>query len=178
MNSSRTYEKVVKVSSTGKRLALKVSVILAYIAFAAVWAVVALNNLDILVVAAVAGALLTFGIIKLTWKYLQLEYEYSFSYGELGVAKIYGKRKRKQIVSADIKSLTMIAPATQENIAKAEHFEPDARVYAISSEAAENIWLALTGDKDEDRVLIFFESDERSLDLLKSVNPYAFSKKI
>ena len=81
-------------------------------------------------------------------------------------------------LSADIKSLTMIAPATQENIAKAEHFEPDARVYAISSEAAENIWLALTGDKDEDRVLIFFESDERSLDLLKSVNPYAFSKKI
>ena len=138
----------------------------------------ALSNLSNALPIVAIGVLIILGLIKLMWKYLCLEYEYSFSYGVLCVSKIYGKRKRKQIVEADIKSLIMIAPATQENIAKAEHLEAEERVISVSSEKAENIWLVLTGDKDEKRVLVFFEADERSLAILKSVNPYAFSKRI
>jgi len=175
MNS---YERVVKASNTGKRFALTVSVILSYIAVGLIFLLAALSDLNNALPIAAIGALITFGIVKLTWKYLRLEYEYSFSYGTLCVAKIYGKRTRKQLVEADIKSLVMVAPATQENIDKAERLEAEERVIAVSSESAENIWLALTGDKDEKRVLVFFDADERSLGILKSLNPYAFSKMI
>lgn len=178
MNSTQTYEKIVKADNTGKRLALKISVILSYIALAVIFLLFALNNPSFLVVILAMGALVVFGVIKFTWKYLQLEYEYSFSYGTLSVSKIYGKRTRRQVAEGEIKSLLMVAPATEENIEKAERLEAEERVLAVSSERAENIWLALTGDKDEKRVLIFFEADERSLGILKSVNPYAFSKRI
>ena len=80
-------------------------------------------------------------------------------------------------MTTDIKTLTMIAPATKENIAKAEHFRPDACIYAVSHDGAEDIWLILTGDEDKKRFLLFFEADERSLDILKSSNMVAFSKK-
>ena len=178
MNSSQTYEKIVKAADTGKRLALKISAILSYTVLAVIFLLVALNNLSFMVVILAMGALVTLGVVKVTWKYLQLEYEYSFSYGTLCIAKIYGKRTRKQIVEADIKSLVMIAPATDENIEKAERLEAEERLVAVSSNSADNIWLALTGDKDEKRVLIFFEADERALGILKSLNPYAFSKRI
>ena len=178
MNGSLSYEKVVRVRSAGKHLALKISVILAYIAVGVTFLVAALSNLKNALPITVIGALVTFTLIKITWKYLQLEYEYSFSYGTLCIAKIYGKRARKQVAEADIKSLIMIAQATQENIEKAERLDAEARVLAVSSEGAENIWLVLTGDKDEKRTMVFFEADERSLSILKSVNPHVFSKKI
>lgn len=178
MNNAQSYEKIVKASVTGKRLALRISVILSYLALAVVFLLFALNNLNFFAVILVMGAIVIFGVVRFTWKYLQLEFEYSFSYGVLSVAKIYGKRTRRQVAEGEIKSLLMIAPATEENIASADRLEPEERVIAVSSESAENIWLALTGDKDEKRVLIFFEADERSLGILRAANPYAFSKKI
>ena len=178
MNNLGTYEKIVKASLTGKRLAVRIAAILLYAIIAVAFLIAALINFNIFAVIALVGALVTVGLIKLTWKYLQLEYEYSFSYGTLSVAKIYGKRTRRQVAEADIKSLIMIVPATKENIARAEHLEAEGRVIAVSSESADNIWLVLTGDKNEKRVIIFFEADERSLAILKSTNPYAFSKSI
>lgn len=178
MNSAESYEKIVKAALTGKRLAVRISAILSYIAIAVVFLLVALNNISFFAVIIAMGALVIFGIVKFTWKYLQLEFEYSFSYGTLSIAKIYGKSTRRQLVEADMKSLLLIAPATEENIDRAELLEPDERVIAVSSESADDIWLALTGDKDEKRVLIFFEADERSLGILRTANPYVFSKKI
>ena len=178
MNSSLSYERVVKARNTGKRLAVKISVILAYVIVAVLFLIAAVSNLKNVLPILAIGALVTFALIKITWKYLQLEFEYSFSYGTLCISKIYGKSTRRQMVEADIKSLLMVAPATKENIDKAERLEAEDRIIAVSSEAAENIWLALTGDKDERRLLVFFEADERSLSILKAVNPYAFSKRV
>ena len=178
MNGSLGYEKIVKVSNVGKRFALKISVIFSYIALGIIILLATLNNVNNALPIFITGALVLFGVVKLTWKYLYLEYEYSFSCGTLCVSKIYGKRTRKQIIEADIKSLIMIAPATQENIEKAEHLDAEERVMAVSDENAENIWIALSGDINEKRTLVFFEADERSLGILKLGNPYAFSKKI
>ena len=179
MNSSQTYEKVVKVKNSGKHIAKKISYVLMYALYFSVWALVALNNLKsnafLLILA--AGALTTFAIVIVTWKYLQVEYEYSFWYGRMSVAKIYGKKKRKALVDTDIKDLLIIAPATDEYIAKAEHYDIEKRVVAVSSENEEDIWLAVTGGDDERRVLIFFEADERSLTMLKSLNPISFIRK-
>ena len=178
MNNLQTYERIVKAANTRKRVAIKISLILSYLLFFSLWLIFALNNPNIFIPIIIAGALSTFGAFRISWKYIQIEYEYSFCYGDMNVSKIYGKRKRKALAHADIKSLLFIAPATQENINKAEKLEIEERIIAVSSEEADNIWLAVTGDKDEKRLMMFFEADERSLALLKSVNPYAFSKRI
>lgn len=176
MNSALTYEKIVKVKNTGKHLAKKVSLIMAYVLFFAMWLAGALRNVDnkSFVLILLAGALTTFILVILTWKYVQLEYEYSFWYGRLSIAKIYGKKRRRSLIDTDVKDLLIIAPATEEYIAKAEHFDVEMRIIAVSSENADDIWLAVTGGEDERRVLIFFEADERSLHMLKSINPISF----
>jgi len=72
--------------------------------------------------------------------------------------------------------MVMISPATEGYISKADHFEIDKRIVAVSSDAADNIWLAVSGGKDEVCALVFFEADERSLAILKGINPYSFIK--
>ena len=177
MNNSGTYEKIVKVKNRGKHLAKKISVILAYALFFSIWLISAVNTPKKIVPIIVAGILATLLLVILTWKYLQVEYEYSFWYGNMSIAKIYAKRKRKAIIETEIKDLLLIAPATDEYILRAEHFEIEERVIAVSSENADDIWLAVTGGKDERRVLIFFEADERSLAMLRAANSHVFVKK-
>ncbi len=179
MNSNQTYEKIVKVENTPKNIAKKISLIMGYLLYFSIWVLAALNNIKnhSFLLILMAGLLTTLALVLITWKYFQVEYEYSLWYGNLSVAKIYGKKKRKPLVDTDVKDLIMIAPATDEYIAKAEHFGIDTRIIAVSSENAENIWLVVTGGDDEKCVLIFFEADERSLQILKNLNPISFIRK-
>ena len=177
MNSSQTYEKIVKKEFKGVHLAKTVSLVLCYILFFAVWLIIALNSPQKMMLILAADILFTFSLVLLTFKYIRLEYEYSFWYGRMAVAKIYAKKNRKVIIETDVKDLLIIAPATDENIARAERFEVEDRIIAVSAESAENIWLAVTGGKDEHRILIFFEADERSLGMLRSANSHVFVKK-
>lgn len=176
MSNSQTYEKIIKVKNTQRQLAKKITAIMCYILFFAIWITAALKNTGSLVPILTAGILTTAMLILITWKYLQLEYEYSFWYGRLGIAKIFGKKKRKAIIDTDIKKLIIIAPATEEYIAKAESYGIEAKVIAVSSERADNVWLAVTGGEDERRVLVFFEADERCLNILRQTNPLCFIK--
>lgn len=148
-----------------------------YILFFAVWLAAALHDAKMLVPLLLTGILCTALLVLISRKYLSLEYEYSFWYGNLSVAKIYSKRKRKAVLSADIKDLLIIAPVSEDNIRRAQGFEPEKTVLALSSEQAEDIWLTVTGGKDEKRILLFFEADERSLAILKKSNPFVFVKK-
>jgi hypothetical protein len=177
MENSRTYEKIVKVALRGKQTAKIMSIIGAYAVFFAIWLLAALSTPSVFLPIIVTGALCTLLLVLVTRKYLSLEYEYSFWYGQLTVSKIYGKRSRKTVVSADMKDMLMIAPATEEYIAKAEHFSPDRRIIAVSSEQAENIWLLVSGGEDQPNILIFFEADDRSLNILRSANPIAFIRR-
>ncbi len=176
MNNSQTYEKIVKVKNTGKHLAKRVTLAMCYLLFFAFWLSAALDNIEYFVAIVLAGALATLLLALLTWKYLQLEYEYAFWYGRMSVSKIYGKKKRKTLVDVDIKHILIVAKATEENIQRAEHFEPDRRIIGVSSESADNIWLVVTGEPDARRELVFFEADERSLGMLRSINPFVFVK--
>ena len=175
MNNSQFYEKVVKVGGSRKVIAKRISVFMCYALILLIFVVLGVFNYRnfggpfIFLGIAVDAA-----IIVLTWKYLYLEYEYSFECGMMTVSKIYGKRKRKTVFEAEIKKMVMIAPATDAYIAKSEHFSPQKRILAVSNENADNIWLAVTGDDEDSHVMVFFEADDRSLAILKSINTYSF----
>lgn len=176
MASAQFYEKIVKVKNS-KQTALLISGILLYILYMAIWAFIGILNPEISILIFAAGILSALLIILITWKYLFLEYEYSFCQNTLTISKIYGKRKRKTVIDVNLQKLALIASATEENIQKAECLKPERRIIAVSSEYAENIHLLVTGEENEERILIFIEADERALNILKSNAPFAFTKK-
>ena len=178
MNNSSTYEKIVKVKCKGNQTAKLISAIMGYVLFFSLWVAAALSSPAIFVPIITAGGLSTALVVMVSAKYLMIEYEYSFWYEQLTVSKIYGKKNRRTLIETEIKNLLMIAPATDEYVAKAKHFEPEKEISAISSDDAENVWLAVSGGKDERKVLILFEADDRSLGMLRSANPIAFIRKI
>ena len=177
MNSNQTYEKVVRKENEKKQRTNKMLALTGYSLFFAIWLAIGLFNLDILVPLAVTGMLCTVALILLSWKYLDVEYEYALWYGSFEVAKIYSKKSRKTLLSAETKELLLIAPATEEYISKAKHFEIDKEVNATSAESDDS-WILVTGGKDEPRILVYFEADERLLGMLRAANPSVFVRKI
>lgn len=175
MASTQIYEKIVKVKNA-RQYAKLISGIMVYALYLAVWIYAGILNPERSILIFLGGLLSCALIIFLTVKYFFLEYEYSFFHSTLSVAKIYGKRKRKSLIDTDMTELVFIAPATEENIAKADSLEPERRIISVSSERAENIWLCVTGGEDEPRVLIFMEADERLLSILKTCAPHSFAK--
>ena len=129
----------------------------------------------ILIALLVAGGIL-YGGYWLTGEF-NIEYEYALWYGSFEVAKIYAKKKRKTLVSADVKELLLVAPANEEYLNRAEHFELDKKVFAASSKNAQDLWLLVAGGKDTPHVMVVFEADERLLTMLRQSNPMVFVKK-
>lgn len=177
-NNSQTYEKVVNASDSSKEKLKRITALILYSVFFAVWVLFALNNPEILVPVIVAGVLCTVMLVLVSWKYLIVEYEYAIWYGSFELAKIYSKKKRKNLVSAELCDLLLVAPATEEYISRAEHMKIDKKHLAVSSANAEDMWLLVTGGKDMPRNLVFFEADDRMLTILRQANPSVFVKKI
>lgn len=176
MASTQLYEKIVKVKNA-KQVAKLISAILLYVLYLLIWFFVGIYNPKSSILIFTAGILSCLLIILITWKYFFLEYEYSFCQGILTVSKIYGKRKRKSLIDVDLRHLVLVAPATDENISRADNLKPESRIISVSNEYADNIWLMVTGEENEPRILIFIEADERSLEILKSNAPFAFTRK-
>ena len=177
MASTQLYEKIVKVKNA-KQKAILISAILAYVLYLSVWIFVGILNPEKSILIFLFGGLSCALIVGITWKYLFVEYEYCFCQGQLTISKIYGKKSRKHLADTNMQKLLFIAPATDETIKQSERYEPEKRLIAVSSEYADNIWLLVTGEEDETRLLIFIEADERALSILKSSAPHIFPKKI
>lgn len=173
---SQTYEKAVKVKNNSSQKAKKATALLLYAGFFAFFLLFAIDNVKLLVPIVALGVLLTFILVRWSWKYLNVEYEYSFWYGAVSVAKIYGNKKRRALIDTDMKDLLMVAPANEEYAKKAEHFGIGKRIDATSGDPDQDVWLMVAGREDEDRTLVFFEADQRALSLLREANPYVFIK--
>lgn len=174
--NTQLYEKIVKVKTEKQTLKLICS-ILFYIIYLAIWFFAGILNPNNIIFIFAIGILSALIIILISWKYLFLEYEYNFCMSSLTVSKIYGKRKRKVIVELDISKCITICPATEEAIEKAEKFEIKKRILAVSNEKAEDIWMLIYNDDDDQKYIIFIESDTRIYSILKTVAPHITAKR-
>ena len=173
MNDTQFYEKVVKKKSTPSRVLAKVLAVIGYIGFDLLWLLGILRtelNFGLIALAIISTVLL----VIFTWRFFKLEYEYSFVSGELTVSKIYANRLRRNVFSGDIKDARLIAPATDENIARVEHYDLEKSIHAISSPDFDNIWLCLFELKESQKyICVYFDADERSLRIFKHYNPHS-----
>ena len=116
-------------------------------------------------------------LVFITWKYTQVEYEYSFFSGKLTVTKILGSRKRKKLTEVTIKSLNAVFPYENQNVPKAEKWDAKVAVYACSSLSAPGLYIALWEDTEKGKhCLLCFEPDEKALKIMKYYNMSAFAK--
>ena len=173
MNDIQLYEKVVKKKNSPSRILAKAFAVAGYVGFDLLWLVWILRSeltLGLIALAAISTVLL----VIFTWRFFMLEYEYSFIDGELTVAKIYANRFRRVAFSADIKDAAIIAPATDENIARISHFDIESSLHAISSPDFEDIWLCLFAKKEGQKyICVYLDADERALRIFRHYNPHS-----
>lgn len=176
MASTQLYERIIKVKDS-RQIAKRIIGIMLYVLYLAIWVMAGIFNPERSILIFLAGILSCILIILITKKYLSVEYEYCFCQSTLTISKIYGKSKRKTLIEVDMPKLALICPASDEGIQRAEHLKPERRIISVSSEYASDIYLLVTGEENEPRILIFIEADERALTILKGCAPFVFSKK-
>ena len=172
---SQNYEKLLPQSFTGRFLGSRILLILAYLVWLSIWFVILIRTAfsPALLVLALA---LTVILVIVSWKYVQLEYEYAIYSGSFFVAKIYGKTKRKEILELDLKQALLIAPHNEEYLAQADRMNLNGVVWATSSPKAENVWMIVYPHGEKSISVLFFEADEDILKILRRENPRATVK--
>ena len=116
-------------------------------------------------------------VVWLTWRFTQIEYEYSFFAGELTVNRILGNRTRKNLTKVRIQAFSAVFAATELNQSKIEAFAAEKTIFAASEAKAENLWVALWEDAESGkRQALYFEPNEKAIKILKYYNASAMAK--
>lgn len=168
------YENVLPSPNKKKNLIIKIAAIAAYAIITLLWILSAFINKH-------NGALIIVVIFLLSaalWIILRIfnvEFEYSVSDSEITLAKIYGKSRRKEIFSADSDSILLIAPETEENIKKAEAYQPRNSYRMSSPNTDKKVWIVVFEDEDEEKTLFVFEAEDYVTKILKQLKPSVIS---
>ena len=121
--------------------------------------------------------LTTWILVFFTWRYTQVDYEYSFFMGKMTVSKIYGNRTRKTVFEIRIQELAAAMPYGDAAVAKVEAFGATNVVMAASSLSAPNLYVLLWEDSETGkRNVLYFEAIEKAIKILKYYNMAAFTK--
>ena len=170
MNEFLTHEFTTRQKTYGMWIIKKLLLILIYIAFVlTAFTVGFLTRIFLPFLALVP--VFTCILIFFTWRYVSVEYEYSMTSGQITFSKIYGSRNRKCIFEAEIKSMNLIAPYTNEHIDKAIRFAPTVEYNATSSPRASEQYFALFEDHNGKKAIFIFEATRRSLEIFRFYNP-------
>lgn len=87
---------------------------------------------------------------------LNVEYEYIVTNDDLDIDKISGKRKRKRLISIDLKSVDYIGPYLNET-----ELEPDVTVLAEDGTGID-MWYLLIETESTGKIALIFNPDERT----------------
>ncbi|MBQ9785773.1 MAG: hypothetical protein IJW29_09755 [Clostridia bacterium] len=170
------YEYTVAQAKSKSLRLKKLALIAAYVLWAlAVFLVCSMTRLFVQLIALVPISLWI--LVFFTWKYTQVEYEYSFFSGKLTVTKILGGRTRKKLVEVMIRDINAIFPYENVHVSRAEKWNANVSVYAASSLQAPELYLALWENEESGkRYLLCFEPNEKALKIMKYYNMSAFAK--
>ena len=168
MEGFECYEYVIKPKKDAKNKMLRVSFILLYFVFVIGCLVFGFLTGLIPLLALVPIALWV--LIFFTWRYTNVEYEYSSESGVITFTKIYNNRTRKTITQFDIRSAEYIAPAMEhETVKRVEDYDPMREYSFVSSMDDSDAYTALYVNEEKERCAISFIAYPR---LKKSLRLY------
>ena len=169
MEGQNMYEYVVSPAKQPVWRLKRILAIIGYIVYAlTVFGVGAYTRLLLPVIALVP--LSTWILIFFTWRYVAVEYEYSFVSGSMTLNKILGGRARRKVLEVRIKELHMIAPYDGDYIKKAEEFKPEKSYDFVSSMQSPDLYFALFETPEGRRGIIYFEATKPALKILRYYN--------
>ena len=147
-------EELVVRRNSIKNLLLEVLIVLAAAALAiAVWLFLSPIFPAMLVILVVAAYL---GI-----KFQGVEFEYSFTNGDLDVDKIMAKRKRVRLVEINQKQIQVMAPYTAEYESVTKDYSVSQVIDASSSKNAAGRWFIIYEDAEGKYVFLVIQPSKR-----------------
>jgi hypothetical protein len=154
----------------------KVALVAAYVLWALVFFLV--GSMTRLLVPMIALVPITVWIfVYLTWKYTQVEYEYSFFAGKLTVSRVLGNRTRKKITELALRDLSSVLPYTERNVAQAESYGAKNSYLAASSTEAKDLYILLWQDPETaEKKVLCMELNEKAIKIIKYYNMSAMAK--
>ncbi len=167
------YERVIKPPKRGKTLFYKILMLIIYLVILSIWFVVAVRfTLNAAIVVLIPVSLLV--AVLLTWKYTNIEYEYSFTAGQLTFSKIYGKSKRRTLFEGDLKTLQSVVPYDR---LKAELSKSDKVIEAVPDISCENPCVCVF-EEDDKKVYLVIDCDGMSAKIFRFFTPSATDRAI
>jgi len=179
LNEFSTYEFVVAQKIEGRWIWAKAGLLFFYISFGITALIMGIVTRLIAPMIALVPVCIWI-LVFFTWRYTNVEYEYSITSGELTFAKIYGNRSRRRVLTLQLRDAVRIAPLDNgEHSAKATAWKPELDFSAISSATAPDIYYILfehkgSGKKGESkRAILYLEVTTRTLQICRFYNPSA-----
>jgi len=169
MEGQNMYEYVVSPAKQPIWKLKRTLAVIGYIVYAiTVFSVGAYTKLLLPMMALVP--LSTWILVFFTWRYVAVEYEYSFVSGTMTLNKILGGRARKKVLEVRIKELHTIAPYDGDYIKQAEAFKPEKSYDFVSSMQSPDVYFALFETPEGRRGIIYFEATKPALKILRYYN--------
>ncbi len=168
-------EYIIKQKNEGKALIKKLCALIGYALLSAVliFLILALAPpllyIPFMLVAAALVALTVFA----TWRFLCIEYEIIISKDELCASVIYGKTIVRRLVLLTVKDINEIGDYDDSAYERLCNMSLQKNTVCVSSLSAPVIYYALYDD-GKDHCVIYFETDERGISILKQQNPTSF----
>ena len=156
MENFETYEYVIVPKKSKKQIVKKILFITLYVVFVLAWLFfgVVSNLPSLLALIPITLWMLIFA----TWRYVNIEYEYSVVSGVITFSKIYGGRSRKHLGELDIRQVSELLrlsdPFTERRL---DGFDPTAGDNFLSSRDSETAYAAIYTDEDGTKCVVYLE---------------------
>ncbi|MBQ9802904.1 MAG: hypothetical protein IJW51_07550 [Clostridia bacterium] len=176
MNEFATYEFAVSQRKEGKWVLARILLVAFYITY--VLAILFIGMKYSVIAPLLAFIPLSLWVIVfITWRYVNVDYEYSVTSGMLSFTKIYGNRQRKKIFEMSVKDAVRIAPLGEESEdARATAYTPEREFVGVSSMKAPDIYFMLfelndSKNREKRRAIFYFEATAKMLSICRFYNP-------
>ncbi len=160
-------EQIVKRKFTGKDWLISLgSVVAAFILiYISIFILLPLTRLPMIPLLVILGS--AYGVYWLISS-RNLEFEYSVTNGDLTVDKIINKRRRKRMVSFDVRDAEEMG---KYDAAKLAQRETDKLLLAAEDETSENTWYIMARTPKYGKMVLVFSPNEKVLDGIKAGLP-------
>ncbi|MBQ3054013.1 MAG: hypothetical protein IJC89_03820 [Clostridia bacterium] len=149
-------------------------ILMGLLCLGAIFATIALAGFLILQLYGMFAALAIFGIWFLVYYFISsrhIEYEYCVSAGEMDVDTVIGKKRRKHIVTVNIKDADIIAPATVEYHNQYEKEGITEKINATSGEGSALDFFIIFNDEKGNLARLVFTPNKDIIEAIKMYNP-------
>ena len=168
-----TYEYAVAKKREGSYKWARVGLVIGYIFYVITFFSVGVMS-KLLVPCIALVPLTTWMVVFFTWRYVNIDYEYSSVSGVLTFSKIFGNRSRKTVTEIRIKNASLIAPLTDSlQRSKLEVYNPEITYSALSTADVEDGYFMLYEDENGKKCAFLFEATAQMLKICRYYNPSA-----